>query len=82
MDHNILFGFNGVRTYDDTASEAAFLLGGIGTGNISIGARGELKDWEIFNRPGKGNKLPLSFFSLYTKDGKGNKTARILESRI
>lgn len=82
MDHNSRFGFNGVRTYDDTASEAAFLLGGIGTGNISIGARGELKDWEIFNRPGKGNKLPLSFFSLYTKDGKGNRTARILESRI
>ncbi|MBP9000358.1 MAG: hypothetical protein KBG08_08895 [Bacteroidales bacterium] len=73
---------NGVRIYDDTATEAAFLLGGIGTGNISIGARGELKDWEIFNKPGKGNKLPLSFFSIYTRDSDGKITAKILESKI
>lgn len=70
------------KTYDHTASEAAFLLGGIGTGNVSIGARGELRDWEIFNRPGKGNKLPLTFFSLFTRDGGGAKHARILEARI
>jgi len=77
---------NGVRIYDDTATEAAFLLGGIGTGNISIGARGELKDWEIFNKPGKGNKLPLSFFSIYTReytrDSDKKITAKILESKI
>jgi len=73
---------NAVRVYEDTATETAFLLGGIGTGNISIGARGELKDWEIFNKPGKGNKLPLSFFFIYTKDSYGRVTAKILESKI
>ena len=40
------------------------LLGGIGTGNISVGARGELRDWEIFNSPRKGNYLPYTFFAI------------------
>ena len=38
---------------------AAFPLGGIGTGNVSIGARGELRDWEIANHPDKGTWLPV-----------------------
>src|SRR3954466_4485959 len=33
------------------ATQVAFPLGGIGTGTVSIGGRGELRDWEIFNRP-------------------------------
>ncbi len=37
------------RTFKSDANEVAFLLGGIGTGNVSIGARGEFRDWEIFN---------------------------------
>ena len=32
----------------------AFPLGGIGTGSISLGGRGQLRDWEIYNRPDKG----------------------------
>ena len=31
----------------------AFPLGGIGTGTISLGGRGQLRDWEIYN-PGQG----------------------------
>jgi non-lysosomal glucosylceramidase len=38
------------RSYGPEATQAAFLLGGIGTGNVSVGARGEFRDWEIFNR--------------------------------
>ncbi len=38
-------------------AEVAFPLGGIGTGCVSLGGRGELRDWEIFNRPGKGKNL-------------------------
>jgi non-lysosomal glucosylceramidase len=45
-----------VRTFDQTASAVAFPLGGIGTGNVSLGARGDLRDWEIFNHPDKGNR--------------------------
>lgn len=32
----------------------ALPLGGIGTGTVSLGGRGELKDWEIMNRPMRG----------------------------
>jgi hypothetical protein len=33
---------NKLKTYKNDAKEAAFLLGGIGTGNFSIGARGDM----------------------------------------
>jgi non-lysosomal glucosylceramidase len=70
------------RSYPGEAAAAAFLLGGIGTGNVSIGSRGELRDWEIFNRPGKGNVLPYSFFAMRVQaDGRGAIT-RILEGRL
>ena len=32
----------------------AFPLGGVGAGSISLGGRGQLRDWEIFNKPDKG----------------------------
>ncbi|MCF7890843.1 hypothetical protein K9M78_06450 [Candidatus Bipolaricaulota bacterium] len=69
--------------FPSEAQETAFPLGGIGTGNISIGSRGEFRDWEIFNRPGKGNKLPYSFFAIRTKELEKKKTeCKVLESKI
>ena len=44
--------------------EIAFPLGGIGTGSISLGGWGQLRDWEIMNRPAKGFVIPRSFFVL------------------
>src|SRR4051794_28895074 len=64
------------------ASVAAFPLGGIGTGNVSLGARGELRDWEIFNGPGKGNKLPFTFFALRAATDGGVPITKVLESRL
>ena len=49
-----LFQTGGEISYSKDASVAKFLLGGLGTGNIAVGPRGELRDWEIFNWPGKG----------------------------
>ena len=41
--------------YDsDHLQEIALPLGGIGTGTVSLGGRGELRDWEIMNVPAKG----------------------------
>jgi hypothetical protein len=45
---------DGETWYGADANEVAFPLGGIGTGTISIGARGNLRDFEIWNEPCKG----------------------------
>jgi uncharacterized protein (DUF608 family) len=60
----------------------AFPLGGIGTGTVSLGGRGQLRDWEIFNRPDKGNELSYAFPAIWVKLGEGNPVARVLESRL
>ena len=46
--------------------QIALPLGGIGTGTVSLGGRGELRDWEIANVPAKkystvttGNNAPF-----------------------
>ena len=69
------------RSYGPEATQAAFLLGGIGTGNVSVGSRGELRDWEIFNRSAKGQRMPYGFFSIAVKQGDKIDT-RVLESRL
>ena len=60
-----------LKTYDaDHLLSVALPLGGIGTGTVSLGGRGELRDWEIMNVPAKGystvtdgNDAP--FFAIY-----------------
>ncbi|MGB9717886.1 MAG: GH116 family glycosyl-hydrolase [Thermoproteota archaeon] len=63
-------------------SEIAFPIGGIGTGTVSLGGRGNLRDWEIFNRPGKGKDLPYTFFSIWFREEGSKPVSRVLESRI
>jgi uncharacterized protein (DUF608 family) len=70
------------RVFEGPAlNEVAFPLGGIGTGTVSVGGRGNLRDWEIFNRPGKGVNLPFTFFALYFEQA-GRKAVRVLEGPI
>ena len=71
-----------IKHYDsEHLYRIALPLGGIGTGTVSLGGRGELRDWEIMNVPAKnystvttGNNAP--FFAIYTKskDGATNTT--------
>ena len=71
------------RHYTGAAlKEIAFPLGGIGTGTVSLGGRGQLRDWEIFNRPAKGRDLPLCFFAIWVKPDDGEAVARVLERRL
>ena len=60
----------------------AFPLGGIGTGNVSVGARGQLRDWELENHPDKGRDLPYTFFAIHVAAQSGERTTRVLESRL
>ncbi|REE86128.1 uncharacterized protein (DUF608 family) [Paenibacillus taihuensis] len=79
----VLFARGEQREFAQDAKEAAFLLGGIGTGNISLGARGELRDFEIFNRPGKGDQLYYSFFAIWAQaHGGGEPIAKVLEAEL
>ena len=66
----------------ESLREVAFPLGGIGTGTVSLGGRGNLRDWEIFNRPGKGVNLPFTFFALYCEVRGKEKSVRVLEGPL
>ncbi len=60
----------------------AFPLGGIGTGSISLGGRGQLRDWEIFNRPDKGRSPEYAFASIWARTGSRKPVAHVLEARL
>ena len=67
-DPEDLLDLGPLPTYDGYhATQVAFPLGGIGTGCVSLTARGALVDWEIFNRPNKGTILPYSFFTIWAR---------------
>jgi uncharacterized protein (DUF608 family) len=57
-------------------------LGGIGTGGIGLGGRGNLQDWEIFNRPDIGNGLQFSFPSLWVHSAGASPYSVVLERRF
>ncbi len=60
----------------------AFPLGGVAAGTISLGGRGQLRDWEIFNRPDKGNVPEYAFASLWVEREGRPPVSRVLESRL
>ena len=57
-------------------------LGGIGTGGIGLGGRGNLQDWQIFNRPDIGNALEYAFPSLWVKAAGRDPYSVVLERRL
>jgi non-lysosomal glucosylceramidase len=63
-------------------TEIAFPLGGLGTGTVSLGGRGDLRDWEIFNRPNKGKALPFTFVALWAKKGSEAPVVKVVEAPI
>ena len=71
-----------MKILDENASAARFLLGGIGTGNISLDQNGRLCDFEIWNRPNKGFRSPFTFFAVRAKSPNGDIHVKALESRL
>lgn len=74
-----------LKHYDqEHINKIALPVGGIGTGTISLGGIGDLRDWEIMNKPAKGfvgtptgNRAP--FFAVYVKpEGEPPKTKALM----
>jgi uncharacterized protein (DUF608 family) len=76
-----------LKEYDlNHLGRIALPLGGIGTGTVSLGGRGDLRDWEIMNSAAKGF-VPLMghsgpFFALFTKTVDGQTVIRAIEGPI
>ena len=87
QEWNRLIGLS-LKHYDkEHLFQIALPLGGIGTGTVSLGGRGELRDWEIMNVPGKkystvttGNNAP--FFSIYVKSQDNIPVTTLLEGPL
>ncbi len=62
--------------------EIAFPLGGIGTGSVSLGGWGQLRDFEIMNKPSKGFVIPFAFFTLKVHSNNESPIIRILQGPV
>jgi uncharacterized protein (DUF608 family) len=71
----------GRRFTGEALAQIAFPLGGIGTGTVSLGGLGNLRDWEIFNRPNKGGVLPFTFAALRLSGTGMKPLVRVIERR-
>ena len=60
----------------------SFPLGGVAAGSLGLGGRGQLVDWEMFNRPNKGFRPIYAFPAIWAQVEGGKPIARVLESRI
>jgi len=77
-----------LKTYTgDRINMVAMPVGGIGTGNISIGGNGQWKDVEIMNKPGMGfygstSSKQAPCFMIFTRRPNGEKMTRALVGPI
>ena len=72
-----------VKHYDQAHLRAiAMPIGGIGTGTVSFGGRGDLRDWEIGNRPAKGFRPDVAFVALRLHSAEHGTTTIALEGPL
>ncbi len=76
-------GWPVLKRYEgDQLARVSLPLGGIGTGTVGLGGRGQLRDWELMNRPSKGFAPKHAFFALYAKPAGGAAVTRALEGAV
>jgi non-lysosomal glucosylceramidase len=57
-------------------------VGGIGTGTVGFGGRGQWRDWEVESRPSKGLVSELSFLACHVRSAGTGAQARVLEGDL
>jgi len=57
-------------------------VGGIGTGNILMGGRGNIEFIEVFNRPERQRRLEKTFFSIWIKEQNKEAQATLIEREL
>ena len=68
--------------HDAGLAQISFPLGGVAAGSIGLGGRGQLRDWEIFNRPDRGNAPSYAFPAIRVEQDLVPPFVSVLESRI
>ena len=66
-------------------ARVALPIGGIGTGTVSLGGRGDLRDFELMNRPAKGfvpTAAAAPFFAVRLREAGRPPVARVLEGPL
>jgi len=78
-----VFNMGPQRTFaGEHRAQIAFPLGGIGTGSISLGGWGQLRDFEIFNRPAKGQGCYGTFLTLFAQRQGAAPVTRVLQGPV
>jgi uncharacterized protein (DUF608 family) len=81
--HEELYALGPQKVYENEyLNEISFPLGGIGTGSIGLSGRGELIDFEIYNRPNLGSRFPKTFPLIRVKLPNSEPICRVLEGSI
>ncbi len=72
-----------LRSYDQQHLERISLpLGGIGTGTVGLGGRGDLRDFELGNRPAKGFRPATALFVVRAQSGDSEPQALVAEGPL
>ncbi len=80
-DRDRLRAPGGHRIHEGAAlAKVLFPVGGIGTGTVSIAGNGDLRDWELFNRPARDRQLPATFVSMRAASAVGAPSLRVVRA--
>ena len=72
-----------LRAYEGRQRRAVSLpLGGIGTGSVGFGGRGQFRDWELENHPAKGAIAAGTFLACRVVGAESAPQAFILEGEM